>query len=128
MSIICLKAKIKGLALESKKLTSSIKSKKHKLDAASYKSKHWWYCVHKRDLNIEARYHLLAYAFIRNVPYIKLESKCEIKPLVDKIFKVISNIGYILPRNHSDTGPMIVYSCSEDKIKEGIKSWLARSA
>lgn len=124
MSIICLTAKIKGLASESQKLTSDIKSKKHKLDKASYQSKYWWYYSHKRELGIDTRHHLLAYAFIRNIPYCKVENKCEIKPSVDKIFKVVSTVGYIL-RPSPRTGSMIISSRSEEKMKEEIQAWLA---
>src|ERR1035438_3333798 len=46
-------------------------------------------------LSIDVRHHLLAYAFMRGVPYAKLESKCTYKPNPNKIISIILyHVGY----------------------------------
>lgn len=47
---------------------------------------------HRLDIvRYEQRHSLLAYAFIRNVPYKVVENKAEQKPNVKKIIKILAN-------------------------------------
>lgn len=124
MSIICLTAKIKGLASESQKLTYKIKNvKSSNLELKKRISTIWWCSVYKRDLGIDTRHHLLAYAFIKNIPYSKVESKCEIKPSIDKILKIVMSVGYIR-RLSPRTGQLLISSRTEEKMKEELQTWL----
>ena len=47
----------------------------------------------KRDIGIEARHHMLAYAFVRDVPYLSVERKCraENKPDAERILQIVNS-------------------------------------
>jgi hypothetical protein len=47
----------------------------------------------KLAVSVDIRHHLLAYAFMKGVPYVKLEAKCreDNKPSVDKILEIINS-------------------------------------
>jgi len=64
--LISLKAKIKGLAEESRKTRTLIH------EAFGSKRDYLWKI--KRSIGQEARYHLLAYSLLRGIPYDKIES------------------------------------------------------
>lgn len=75
--------KINGLSEESKKARTRIK----KVEA----EKKWPIINRKRLIGVSTRHHLLAYAFLRGIPYHKLEAKCADgnAPNSHEIFKVV---------------------------------------
>lgn len=79
--------KINGLAAQSRGATNHIRKAKAKKNT----SKIWQLAYRKHVVGIDVRHHLLAYAFLRGVPYRKVESKCGEfnQPRADLIFKVI---------------------------------------
>lgn len=85
----CLVGKIKGLSLSSK--TASKRIHKAKSDLELYQ---WQY--RKRIVGADARHHLLAYAYLKNIPYQALEKKCrpDNKPDVEKIFRIVASHVY----------------------------------
>lgn len=76
--------KINGLSGESKKTRNRIKK-------AIAPEKKWPLTYRKYMIGVNTRHHLLAYAFLRGVPYRKAEAKCGEfnKPNAGQIFKVI---------------------------------------
>jgi hypothetical protein len=85
MKNYCMVAKIKGLAQESQ----IIRSKKEK--ALSQKDTKLFYNCYNalNQLSVDARHHLLAYAFIRDIPYKKVENKSN-KPIdVKKLLQIV---------------------------------------
>lgn len=85
--------KIKGLALESKRARAGIL--KTKKEEAAYNL-----AARKQLIGIDIRHHLLAYGFLRGIPYQKLERHCGEfnKPKALAIFDVI---GSHAPRAYS---------------------------
>jgi len=49
--------------------------------------------ISKRNIGIEVRHHLLAYAFIRDVPYLSVERTCRLEntPNAEHILKIINS-------------------------------------
>jgi hypothetical protein len=80
-------SKIKGLQAEISFTRSKIN--KEKVNTAEQTSKYIGLRYTKTQLREEARHHLLAYAFIRGIPYSKLEKKCTEKPSPNKIVEII---------------------------------------
>lgn len=76
--------KINGLASESKKARNRIKK-------AETPEKKWPIAYRKHVIGVNTRHHLLAYAFLRGIPYRKVEPKCgEFNgPWANEIFKVV---------------------------------------
>lgn len=76
--------KINGLADESRKARSRLKK-------AATPEKKWPIAYRKHVIGINTRHHLLAYAFLRGVPYRKVEPKCGEfnQPQSQQIFKVV---------------------------------------
>lgn len=107
--VITLRAKIKGL-----QIVGSEYQKKISLTTANKRNS---LREEKRLLGEETRYHLLAYAFFRGIPYKKVERNCRLKPRADHLMKVI--------KFHSDYQWIINdrLSCSGWKI-ETICDWL----
>ena len=81
----CLIGKINGLSDAVKRARARIL--KGKTDFARNDM-----AISKRNIGIEARHHLLAYAFLRNVPYISVEKTCGSgnKPNAELILKIIN--------------------------------------
>lgn len=79
--------KINGLAAQTKKTRGRIRKAKAKKDT----SRIWRLAYRNHVMGIDIRHHLLAYAFLRGVPYRKVEGKCGEfnQPRADLIFKVI---------------------------------------
>ena len=78
--------KINGLAGQSRKTRSRIKKAKSISQEAV-----WPLIYRKHVLGVNTRHHLLAYAFLRGVPYRKVEPKCGQfnQPQAHQIFKVV---------------------------------------
>lgn len=76
--------KINGLASESKKARNRIKK-------AETPEKKWPIAYRKHVIGVNTRHHLLAYAFLRGLPYHKVEIKCGEfnQPSAAEIFKVV---------------------------------------
>lgn len=106
--------KIKGLAEETKYINvHPIK----KVEKSGYDSGQMWTQCIKHELRLDARHHLLAYAFIRhikhkNTPYSRLEQKCDAKPSVAKLVKIVL-----------DHTPLTYCYVSSDGIKRQSLSW-----
>jgi len=76
--------KINGLANESKKARLRIHKAKDEKEV--------WPLAHRKYvIGVSARHHLLAYAFLRGIPYRKVEAKCAEfnQPSAAEIFKVV---------------------------------------
>lgn len=78
---ITLISKIKGLASESKKIRNDRRG--------ATGDRLWRLQSSERALGRDARHHLLAYAFLKNVPHKKVENHCACLPDANKIFKII---------------------------------------
>ena len=77
--------KIKGLANEARRARTSID--KH---AAKKNNKGVWASAYRKYvIGIDTRHHLLAYAFLRGVPYLTVEKKCAKDPTASLIYKVV---------------------------------------
>lgn len=89
-NLLKLKAKIKGLAIESQRLNIRISKSKTELRAKLRLIKH--------QLGADARYHLLAYGALRNIPYKIIEKNS------NPHLKVYLNQSYLiqLVQNHCD--------------------------
>jgi hypothetical protein len=87
----CLIGKIKGLSIESKQVRKRF-LKNPKRGSLSY-------C--KQVLGVNIRHHLLAYGFMRGVPYAVLEPKCREgnEPLPKSILTVV--LAHLSPYQHS---------------------------
>ena len=94
-----LKIKIKSLAEESKiirleenKLTKQIKHNKEK--SKDLNSLRESLSEHRKSIvRNEARYSLLAYALLRNIPYHKVETKCKNKPDLGEVISIAKRFG-----------------------------------
>jgi len=80
----CLIGKIKGLAVEAKRVRNRLL--KSKSDLAISRQMY-----NKLAVGDDVRHHLLAYAFLRGTPYSVLEKKCrkDNKPNVKKILDIV---------------------------------------
>jgi len=109
-------AKINGLAQEGKK--SRIRISRAKTQEAV-----WPLAYRKHLIGREARNHLLAYAFLRGIPYRKVEPKCSEfnKPTAFSIFKVVEQHAptYIMYDPYTKTGGGGYKATQED-----VQSWL----
>jgi hypothetical protein len=87
----CLIGKIKGLSIESKQTRKRF-LKNPKRGSLSYR---------KQVLGVNIRHHLLAYAFMRGVPYSAIESKCREgnEPVAKLILTVV--LAHLYPYQHS---------------------------
>ena len=103
-------SKIKGLQAQISFTRSKIN--KEKVSTEEQTSKYIGLRYTKTQLREEARHHLLAYAFIRGIPYSKLEKKCTEKP---KILKIVDIIKY-------NTGGWGWFG--GDNLKLKIQEWL----
>jgi len=76
--------KINGLAGESKKA-------RNRINKATTQEAVWPLAYRKHLIGVNTRHHLLAYAFLRGIPYHKAEAKCGEfnKPNAGQIFKVV---------------------------------------
>ena len=112
--------KINGLADESKKARNRMKK-------AATPEKKWPLAYRKHVIGVNTRHHLLAYAFLRGVPYLKAETKCGEfnKPNAGQIFKVIEQHapGWIPYDSYSKTG-----GCSYKVTLEEVNAWLASTS
>lgn len=75
--------KINGLSNEVKRARNAILNSKKD-------SKKWHAAYRKMIVGVDVRHHLLAYAFLRGKPYLKMESHCrkDHKPSVELILRV----------------------------------------
>lgn len=103
---ISLIAKIKGLAEEAKNTRKKMYSFKEVEDKPEYIK----YRSIKEYIKIDARHHLLAYAYMRGIPYSVLEKKCNITASPQLILKVVVNHSWF----YGDT----------DKLLNLIRNWL----
>jgi hypothetical protein len=69
----------------------SEQAKRARLRLRSEKEKPWIFALRKYLLGKDVRHHLLAYAFLRGVPYREIEANCreDNKPASADIFKII---------------------------------------
>ena len=81
----CLIGKINGMAAEAKRTRARI------LKHPKKEEQLWALDSRKRLVGEDIRHHLLAYAFMRGVPYSKLERSCrkDNKPYAAKILKIV---------------------------------------
>lgn len=90
-----LKACVKGLSAESKLLKSKIFRNKISNKDQNLKNKLYFNIKNKHiDIRHHTRHYLLAYAFIKNIEYFKLERKCLVKPNADLILNILKNYYY----------------------------------
>ena len=108
--------KIRGLSEESKKARTRIKK------VATEKK--WPIAYRKHIIGITTRHHLLAYAFLRGIPYRKVEAKCGVfnNPSAHEIFKVVEAHAptWIVYDSYTGTGGK-VYKPTLDEVN----AWLA---
>ena len=65
----CLVGSIKGLASESKLI-------RHRLHSSKSDERKNSFAESRKFLGLHTRHHLLAYAYLKGIPYFKIESKC----------------------------------------------------
>jgi predicted transcriptional regulator len=127
MLLNLLTAKIKGLAAESQKINKTFqKIKQSNIELEKRIRELYWISQKKLYTKDYIRSHYLAYAFIKNTPYSKLERKCNAKPNIDKILEIVLEMGYIL-REDIKTGKLRKYHYYKDqgpKVKSKITSWM----
>jgi hypothetical protein len=75
-------ARIKGLAQQTAHIKKVFRNK-------SFDPNSWDYNSHKKYLGEDARNHNLAYAFMRGVPYNKIEPKSHTKPHARSIAQIV---------------------------------------
>jgi hypothetical protein len=85
-------AKINGLADQAQYLRNKMRKVKKPEQANAM-------CRAKHFVGEEARHHLLAYAFLRNMPYKAVEPSCrkDNKPIAQSVFTIVQNTyrGYV---------------------------------
>jgi hypothetical protein len=76
--------KINGLSTEVKRARTCLRN-------AKKQEYTWTFAYRKRVVGIDIRHHLLAYAFLRGVPYRLLEANCreDNKPSIKSIFQIV---------------------------------------
>lgn len=85
-----LKVKLKSLAAEAKIIRAEEKKAKKYKNQELLSGLEW----HRKDVvRSAARHTLLAYAFIRGVPYKKVEAKCEKAPDLKRIMSMVQKYG-----------------------------------
>lgn len=85
-----LKVKLKSLAAEAKIIRAEEERAKKYKDQELLSGLEW----HRKDVvRSAARHTLLAYAFIRGIPYKKVEAKCEKAPDLKRIMSMIQKYG-----------------------------------
>lgn len=85
-----LKVKLKSLAAEAKIIRAEEKKAKKYKNQELLSGLEW----HRKDVvRSAARHTLLAYAFIRGVPYKKVEAKCEKAPDLKRIMSMVQRYG-----------------------------------
>ena len=109
----CLVSKIKGLASESKKIRNCKRN-------TTIDKKLWYLQTVERGLGVDTRHYLLAYGFIRNIPYKSIEAKCNQLPSVEKIWKVVNDHPYIFRSGYY----RYVGWWPEKDLKQVIEIWL----
>lgn len=127
MLLNLLTAKIKGLAAESQKINETFqKIKQSDIELDKRIRQLYWISQDKLYTKNYIRSHYLAYAFIKNTPYSKLERKCNAKPSIEKIIDIVLEMGFIF-REDPKTGKIRkfgFYSDQRVKIKSKITSWM----
>ena len=108
-----LKQQIKALASQGKDLHTQIIKLRSEPDTGPERSQLWMY---KRSVGRDARCALLAYAYLRGVPYKAVEPKAVVGniPWIGAIAPYVDPDFDKLPRN----GP------EREKIRVGVKDWL----
>lgn len=109
-----LKIKIKSLAEEAKIIRFEEKFYPGNSFFRESLKQHRVYIVRE-----EARHALLAYAFMRQIPYKKIEEKCHQKPLVRKIEANVVNFNRAGYKKHNPK-----YKEQQKELFEEIKNWL----
>lgn len=84
-ALFILVGKINGLSLAVKKAKSKVVKSKVELKDIKH--------IIKKDIGKESRHHLLAYAFLKEIPYLTVEKKCreDNKPNAQAITNVIKS-------------------------------------
>ena len=113
MSIYCLVGKIKGLVTETYYFKNRIKrcigQKKPITNLIDI----------RKDIRSDARHHHLAYAFLSGTKYSQLEQRCNIKPDVGTIVKIVKF--HLNPKQTQAKG---LYHLTDDELKAKIINWL----
>lgn len=78
----CLIGKIKGLAEEARLI-------RRKMRSAENETQYYGMRYIKNSIRADARYHALAYAYLKGVAYNVLERKCNEKPNPETILKIV---------------------------------------
>jgi hypothetical protein len=104
-------AQIKGLAQEIKRTKASTKFSHHSLKQMAL-----------FDLKWRARHIMLAYAFIRRVPYFVVESKCNEKPSAFQLTRTITGLG--ISREWSHRYFPNSWEKEQEELNNEIKEWL----
>lgn len=119
-SKFCLIGKINGLALQSKQARRRLNK-----SAAKKNLKGVWRAAYRKTIiGIDTRHHLLAYAFLRGIPYHTVEKKCgEFNlPNAASIFKIVeAHAPTWIPFNHITKTGGKVYKASLNDVNV----WLA---
>lgn len=84
-----LKAKIKGLAEEVKRGRTSYKESAVPRPSSPQQERRYTTMMMTKRIGVEARIYLLAYGFLRAIPYKAMEKNPVIKPRADLILQVI---------------------------------------
>lgn len=105
---VSLIGKIKGLAAEARHARGQMKKSKE----SDNETRYYKYRNVKEYVRHDARHHVLAYAYMRGVPYSVLENKCNTKPIPEKILNVVMMHSYFMSQTFY----------KENLIK--IKNWL----
>jgi len=124
---VVLKAKINGLASKCKKINDVIRKIKYSNLNLDTKNKYIQQEQYVKSIvKYETRSHHLAYAFVNDIAYSKLERKANIAPDVRKIAKIVQEVGYVRTRPGQNTGMPVIYyySSDNDKLIARIKLWL----
>lgn len=101
-------------------LTTEIKRTK-----ANTKLHHWKKQQTLAKLKLEARHTMLAYAFIRRIPYYAVESKCNEKPYLYLLKRIITGLGV----GRKAYGTYFSYDwlslLSRDELDKELTEWLS---
>jgi hypothetical protein len=113
-------AKVKGFAEEAKlnRLRKKIAARKEK--PLTY------YQLVENSLGYDARHHLIAYAFIKGIPYKKVEGKCTLAPDVKKLVAIVKDNRHFI-QHHPSGNTFWQYAAfmEDEKITALITTWLA---
>lgn len=111
--------KIKGLANETRRARTSIDKHAAKKNIKGVVQT----AYRKHIIGIDTRHHLLAYAFLRGVPYLEVEKSVPKIPTPSLIFKVIeAHAPSWIPYDHKNQCGGQIYRVTEDSVRAWLRS------